>query len=144
MVLIRRWRCLLLLAAVGAVVILPGCSSSGSRASVEGTVSYDGEEVAQGGIAFIPEGDNGNQQRVNATGEIVDGNYRLDSRRGPYPGKYRVQIYWIKKTGNKVPGEQGHLKDETVQVLPPKYNDDSELKADVEPGANTLNFALAK
>jgi hypothetical protein len=144
MVLIRPWPRLLVAAAVGAFVLVPGCSSSGSRSSICGTVSYDGEEVDQGGIAFIPEGDASNQPRVRATTNIVDGNYQLDNRRGPYPGMYRVQIYWLKKTGKKVPGEMGHLKDESVQILPPKYNADSVLNAEVQPGANTLNFSLPK
>jgi len=144
MVLIRPWPRLLVVAAVGAFVLVPGCSSSSARSSVRGTVSYDGKDVDQGGIAFIPEGDDSNQPRVRATTDIVDGNYQLDSRRGPYPGIYRVQIYWLKKTGKKVPGEQGHLQDEAIQVLPPQYNADSVLIAEVQPGANTLDFSLPK
>lgn len=143
MILMRPWPWFPVVAAVATFVLVPGCSS-GPRSSVEGAVSYDGQEVDQGGIAFIPEGDESNQPRVRVTTEIVDGKYHLDSRRGPYPGKYRVQVYWLKKTGQKIPGERGHLKDETVQVLPPKYNDESELTAEVQSGANTLDFTLSK
>jgi hypothetical protein len=127
-----------------AYLAAPGCSSSHARSRVQGTVSYDGQDVDRGGIAFIPEGDEADQPRVRATTEIVDGKYQLDSQRGPYPGKYRVQIYWLKKTGKKVPGEKGHLMDETVQALPAKYNSSSQLTVDVQRGANTLDFALPK
>jgi hypothetical protein len=144
MILMRPWPWVPVVAAVAAFVLVPGCSSSGSRSSVDGAVSYDGQEVDQGGIAFIPEGGDSNQPRVRVTTEIVDGKYHLDSRRGPYPGKYRVEVYWFKKTGKRIPGERGHLKDETDQVLPPKYNDESELKVDVQSGANTLDFTLSK
>jgi hypothetical protein len=128
-----------LLAALAlALALLTGCGDSeNSRAVVQGSVTYDGQPVDQGGIAFIPLGNDAGSQRVRATGHIVDGRYELDRRHGPFPGKYRVMITWRKKTGK---GEQ------TVQALPPKYadTDKSELTRDVEPGSNTIDFDLKK
>jgi hypothetical protein len=129
-----------LLAFTGTVVLalIAGCNT-GPRCSVDGKVSYAGEAVDQGGIAFVPV-ENGGGQSV--TGQIHGGRFTLDSRSGPMPGKYRIEIYWRKRTGNKVPGESAHPKDEIVWVIPPKYNTESELVREVKAGHNTLDFEL--
>lgn len=129
-----------LLAFGGAVVLAfsAGCST-GTRSSVDGKVSYAGQSVDVGGIAFIPM-DNGGGQSV--TGHIVGGRYALDGHSGPMPGKYRIEITWRKKTGKKVPGEGEHPRDEIVMGIPPKYNSESELVREVNPGHNTLDFDL--
>jgi hypothetical protein len=130
------------LVAALALVALFGCSSSSERSSVHGAVRYDGEPVDDGGIAFLPEGGDGSAQ-IRATGEIRDGRYELDSTRGPTPGKYRVEIYWNKKTGRQLTSPSGlATKDETRQAIPAKYNERTELTVDVKPGRNTFDFDL--
>jgi hypothetical protein len=119
-----------------------GCDSGSARCAVEGEVTYDGQAVDQGGIVFLPEPDD--NTRFRATGFIKDGRYEFDDRKGPNPGKYRVQITWNKKTGRQVKAEGGVMKDETEQVLPAKYNTKSDLLVDVQPGRNNLPFKLAK
>ncbi len=132
----------LAVAAAVALALVAGCDT-GPRSAVEGTVTYDGQPVDVGGIAFIPIGSDA-EGRVRATGPIKDGHYELDSRKGPLPGNYRVEITWQKKTGKKVTIEFGHKKDETVQVIPDKYNTKSELTVEIKPGRNTLPFDLNK
>jgi len=130
-----------LLFLVVAAFALVGCSSDSDRSRVEGSVSYNGEPVDDGGIAFIPEG--GGESQVRTTGLIQDGRYDLPSRRGPYPGKYHVEIYWNKKTGRQIANRSGTaFKDETKQAIPPKYNTNTELKVEAKPGHNTLDFDL--
>jgi hypothetical protein len=135
--------CRLLFLAVVALALV-GCGSSASdRSRVHGAVSYDGEPVDDGGIAFLPEGGGASQAR--ATGVIEGGHYDLDSSRGPYPGKYKVEIYWNKKTGKKLHGPSGKSsKEERKQAIPDKYNEKSELRVEVKPGSNELNFHLKK
>jgi hypothetical protein len=136
--------CRLLFLAVVALA-LAGCggSSDSDRSHVYGDVSFGGEPVDDGGIAFIPEG--AGPAQVRATGEIRDGHYDLDSTRGPYPGKYKVEIYWNKKTGRKITSKSGNAsRDETKQAIPEKYNEKTELRADIKPGRNELNFPLKK
>jgi hypothetical protein len=130
---------LLLLAA--AALALVGCSSDSDRSRVQGSVSYNGEPVDDGGIAFVPEG--GGESQVRTTGLIQDGRYDLDSKRGPYPGKYRVEIYWNKKTGRQLANRtKTAFRDERTQAIPPKYNEKTELVRDVKSGRNTLDFDL--
>ena len=64
-------------------------------------------------------------------------------RFGPPPGKYRVEIVWYKKTGKQVVGsDPPNKEDETIQVIPEKYNKASELKVDLTSGSNTHDFPL--
>jgi hypothetical protein len=137
--------CRLLVVAVAALTLV-GCSSDSDRSHVQGTVRYNGEPVDDGGIAFVPEGEGASQEgasQVRATGEIRDGRYDLDSKRGPYPGKYRVEIYWNKKTGRQIANRsRTAFRDERKQVIPAKYNTNTELKVDVKPGRDTHDFDL--
>lgn len=130
---------LLLSVAVLALTGL-GCSSASDRSPVQGAVSYNGEPVDDGGIAFMPEGENASLFR--ATGEIRDGRYDLDSKRGPYPGKYRVEIYWNKKTGRQAKSSSGATRDERKQAIAVKYNERTELNVEITPGRNTHDFNL--
>jgi hypothetical protein len=126
-----------------AMLALAGCGADAGRAAVQGTVSYGGEPVDSGGIAFLPDG--GGDAQVQATGDILDGHYNLEGGHGPSPGKYRVQIYWQKKTGRKITSRSGTASREvTEQVIPANYNENSELTVDVQPGRNTFDFDLKK
>jgi hypothetical protein len=129
----RRWVFVALLVAAG-FVLLPGC---GAR-SATGTVSFDGTPVDGGVISFVPEG-----KAARANADIVGGKYTVAS--GTLTtGKNRVEILWNKKTGRKipVPGDPGTTTDETLQVIPEKFNKSSTLTADVKSGNNTIDFDL--
>jgi hypothetical protein len=124
--------------------MVAGCGPGTGRSPVRGNVNFEGQPVEQGGIVFLPEGSGENDQ-PRATGEIHNGHYDLDDHHGPRPGPYRVQITWQKKTGRQVPrGEEGRLIDEMEQVIPPRYNTESELIVEVKPGRNTFNFDQLK
>ena len=69
---------------------------------------------------------------------------RRFSVRAPTPGKYRVKIFWNKKTGKKISGGDGpNLVDQTTQVLSPRFNVKTELTVDISTANNkALNFDL--
>ena len=79
-------------------------------------------------------------------GAATDGGHNSGAERGTAPGKNRVEIYWNRKTGKKIPtpGDPGVQMDATKQLLPDKYNAKSELTADLTTGSNTVNFDLPK
>jgi len=134
----------LALAPALALVVLTGCNAGlTSRAPVQGRVTFDGQPVDNGAIAFLPLG-NGQDAQFRAGAPIVDGKYNVTADRGPSPGKYRVEIYWNKKTGKKISNDPPNTIDETKQVLPARYNTKSDLTVDVQPGRNTLDFNLTK
>jgi hypothetical protein len=130
----RRW-----FWAMGLLALL-GCGQGG-RVSVEGTVTLDGKPLKEGTVQFTPlAGTNGPTAGAN----IVDGKFVVPPQGGPFVGKFQVQITAAGKTGRKVPGPFGRgLMEEYKQVLPPRYNTASELKADVTAnGPNHFDFAL--
>jgi len=121
-----------------AVTALAGCGSSGTAAS--GDVTFDGQPVDDGGIVFVPDG-GADATQVGAS--IHDGKYAIDDGRGLRPGKYKVQITWMKKTGKKFQGADG-IEDEKLQVLPPRFNTETTQTAEVKRGKNTISFTLTK
>jgi hypothetical protein len=125
-----------------SLAALVGCGGGGTkRASVEGTVTYDGKPIDNGSITFVPDGGG---DRPKAGGSIKDGKYSIGAGEGgPVPGKYKVEITWDKSVGKKLdPDIQGGAN--TKQVLPDKFNKATTLTAEVKSGTNTIDFPLTK
>lgn len=115
--------------------LLAGCSDDG-LALVEGTVTVDGQPVVSGAITFVPA-DGG---APTAGGMITDGRYRV---RVP-PGVMKVSISVPKVVGKKkiYPTENSPEMPVTIEALPAKYNERTELQMEVKPGKNEKNFPL--
>jgi hypothetical protein len=129
------------LALAFTLPIMSGCGyGSSDHVPVQGSVTFDGQPVDNGTITFYPQ----DKGKAQVSTEIVGGKYKLESGKGPMPGKYRVEILWKKKTGRQVPtpGDETALMDETQQVLPPQYNTQSTLTAEIEAKSNTKDFPL--
>jgi len=127
------------------VVLAPivGCDSS--AVPVRGNVTLNGEPLADGEITFRPA--IGNEEGLPAQFEIVAGQYnssRSELVSGLVPGKYTVSITAQRKTGRKVPVEEGasELVDQYEQFLPPRYNDQTELSVDITGDSGSVDFAL--
>lgn len=135
---------------VGLVLLLLlatslGCRQAGpQRGEVAGQVTFEGEPLASGFIAFIPiEGTKG----PTTGGPISKGTYGLSGQEGPCLGKHRVEITATRTTGRQVKAGSGAddpdaLVDEVEMYIPPKYNSQSELTVSVAPGVNTFDFDL--
>ena len=92
-------------------------------------------------ITFTPIDPVGEQTSVG--GKVTNGAYELDSTRGPLPGKYRVEIYWSKKTGKQVPNaDGGGMQDEMIEGLPEKYNKKTELTTEITSWTSKADFDL--
>jgi hypothetical protein len=125
-----------------AGLLLAGCGRSGpQRYEVSGSVNFAGEKIAEGAIAFTPIGDT---KGPKVGGNIQQGQYRIDRSGGPVAGRHRVEITAMGKTGRKVPNMVGQMIDQVVNILPPKYSDEtSELTVEIQPhGKNVCNFDL--
>jgi hypothetical protein len=127
-----------------ALAMLPmltlfGCGGPNNRAAISGTVRLNGQPLANGSISFVPaEGNVG----PSSGGIITDGKYAVSQARGVAVGKNRVGIRSMVKTGRKINIGRGSLEDEWQQVVPAKYNEQSELVHDVPPGSMRLDFDL--
>lgn len=141
-------------AAALAVAIVGSFSTAGcgegpadglDRKSVSGKVTLDGQPLAKGAIAFDPA--DGSPGATPAGGVIVDGYYSIDSVSGPTPGKYRVSIRSAAEgavlSPGMAPGAPPKAKKGAADAIPPKYNLNSELTAQIDAsGSNTADFAL--
>lgn len=133
--------CVLSAAFIAFAIVLTGCGGS-DRIPLQGEVSFDGTPVEQGYVQFTPiAGTTG----PTSGADIKDGAYQVDSVRGLMKGNYRVEIQAWKRSGkvsiDPVTGEKfegGNL----VQLLPEKYNKQSELTLEIEPGKRTFDFHL--
>jgi len=137
--MIRAW----LLSAV-LLCGLWGCGPAApyegaKRVPLTGRVTFAGDPVDGGSISFIPESDS---LRV-AGGPIVQGQYSVNGNQGANIGKYKVQIHWSKPTGKKhYDSDTMEMVSEFKEIIPAKYNSQTELSADVIDAANEFNFDL--
>lgn len=121
--------------AVGAFVIplllVAGCGDKGPlRHKVTGTVSLDGQPVETGQVLFIPADGQGPSDAC----PIVAGKFEGEVA----PGSKRVEITASKQVPPKEPGGMP----DSISLIPPKYNSQSTLTAEIKDGQEPLTFDL--
>jgi hypothetical protein len=116
-------------------LMIPGCGAP-TVGDVSGNVTVDGEPAKSGSIAFFAV----DGMSSTAGGAITDGQYAV---RVP-PGECRIEIRVSKVVGEKklYDAPDSPVQPILAEVLPPKYNDDSELTFDVKPGKQKHDFNL--
>ena len=124
-----------------AGALIAGCGGSGpQRHEVSGSVTFAGEKIPEGSIAFVPiEGTKGPKVGAN----IQQGRYHIDRSGGPLAGRHRVEIVSVRKTGRQLKVGQ-EIIDEMMNFIPAKYSGEtSELVVDIQPGGkNVFDFDL--
>lgn len=135
-------RVLMSLMVCATLVVLVGGCGSGSgpeRASVEGTVTFNGEPIETGSIQFVPvEGVVG--KAVSAP--ITNGEFSLSSSEGPAVGMNKVVIDATRKTGKQKKNIMGEMEDEIEHFIPARYNAQTELQVEITSGSNEESFEL--
>jgi hypothetical protein len=134
-----RWCSGLFFAA--AVLIVAGCGpSEPKRYSVSGTVKYKNEPVKFGTISFRSE-----DGQSTGAAQVTDGKYEIPAAKGLIPGTYKVSISYPdpkapkpKDTDDGLPGEVVDTRD----LLPAKYNRETELTAEIKAESNQIDFDL--
>ena len=131
-------------------VSLCSCSGRGSSQALEGTVTLDGQPLAAGGIDFIPLP---GTQGPTAGGQIVEGSFHIVPKGNTMAGTFRVMINASRKSGKQIfdptasamdPEAMNGMVDEYEQYIPARYNEQSELTAEVTAdGQETFEFALS-
>jgi len=130
--------------AVFAAAAVGGCGSSDGlpREPISGTVTLDGQPLDGGMITFTPT----QAAEPVVTALIKDGAYSLPRSEGPVPGPHRVQVWAKKPTGKKIPDPDNReeIIDEMRSIVPPRYNLNSELSAEVKAGdSNSFEFTMS-
>lgn len=113
------------------LLTLTGCGPSTHL--VSGTVTFDGQPIPEGHIAFVPE-----ESGPSAGGPITNGNYSVTVP----DGKMKVQIT-ASKMQQLPAGETGRYgkKEETRAYIPSKYNSNTELTLEIT-GSTSRDFDL--
>lgn len=123
------------LALLGMFVV--GCESEGHKAFVSGEVRVDGLPPEKGSISFIPV-----DGKSPTTGtEILAGKYEA-----PCPvGKSKVEIRIPRKIGSRklYDTPDSPIQDTFEEVLPAKFNTQTELIFSAEVGNNKKDWDLS-
>ncbi|WP_240907129.1 hypothetical protein [Paludisphaera rhizosphaerae] len=137
-------------AAVLAACGLAGCGGEAGdglpREAVSGGVTVDGKPLKSGIALFLPVDPN-NPTQGNFT--VIDGKYNIAKEQGLIPGKYSVKISSSvgeekKESESLNGGAPGMPPSIPKDAIPPMYNSDTKLAAEVKAGIpNDFQFALS-
>lgn len=119
-----------------SLAVFAGCGPGDPTVPVKGEVTLDGQPLAEGAIQFIPV----DQQSQTAGGTIQAGRFEF---RSP-PGKMKVEITAPKVVGKRKAYDtpDSPMVDVVKELLPAKYNVNSELTVDVERNKERYDFPL--
>ena len=125
-----------LLGAFLLATALAGCSSKPAGGTVKGMVTLDGQPLPAGQILFIAV----DQSTPSAEGTITSGQFETLVP----PGEKRVEIRSPKVTGKRKAYNtpDSPTVDTVVELLPAKYNVNSELKLTVDGSEQEQKFDL--
>ena len=123
-------------------ILASGCSKSSSRLGIEGEVTFDGAPLPSGKINFMPLP---GTSSPTAGATITNGEFKVNSAKGVRPGPFRVEIKAVRPTGKKSTDDlTGETVDQQAQYIPAKYNENSELVAEIKANENNrLKFTLS-
>ena len=124
--------------SVCCVLILCGCGNPEPKSqTLTGSVILGGKPLEKGSINFIPK----DGKAVTVGAKIVDGSYKALV---PF-GDMRVEIRAPKVTGQRstYEGDPNSPKvDIVTELIPDRYNTNSELSFTVDAKSNSADFAL--
>ncbi len=117
--------------------LLVGCGGDGLT-PITGTVTLDGQPVEDGRIAFTPKG---GSEGTMAGGSIKNGKYEARVSLGKMGVAIRAQKMVPIKNPDAHQKESG-ITERPESIIPAKYNDRSELTADIVEGKSEYDFSL--
>ncbi len=115
--------------------LFSGCGGDGMTA-IRGNVLFDGKPVERGVIRFLAA----DGKTPTASAAIADGVYAAQI----VPGEKHVQIRAFRVVGRRHHRDDpnGPLEDTLQQILPARYNTQSTLICNVQPGQREYDFTL--
>ena len=119
-----------------ASVVLVGCSESSTHGTVNGTVTLDDQPLGEGAVRFVPV--DGASQTASAM--VTDGKFTATV---PI-GRMRVEFSAPKVVGRHRMYDTPNSPevDDVIELLPPRYNVQSEVTLDVQAGRQDVPFEL--
>jgi hypothetical protein len=121
----------LLMASIG----LLGCSNSPPTGDAHANINLDGKPLLKGSMRFFPL----DGKSPTSGGKVQDGKLFVP---GVSVGKHRIEIEaLIVKPGTPATASVDEV--ETVQLIPARYNTNSELTWEIVGGLNEKAFELS-
>jgi hypothetical protein len=129
----RQWSGIAALVG-GLALVVAGCGPAMS--TVSGNVTVDGKPLEKGAISYVPADNQGSPVTVDVAG----GKYELQI----LAGKKMVQISapFLKEKKKRYEGPDAPYDEFFDESLPAKYNSETTLTFDVQPGKNTKDWAV--
>ncbi|MEX0643487.1 MAG: hypothetical protein WD468_12340 [Pirellulales bacterium] len=128
-----------------------GCGKQGhERAVIYGTVLFNGQPMPTGTIRFVPSGDT---KTPPGAGQIINGQYRVETRGGVPVGTHKIEIEAFRplSPASAAAAEMARMKaahphlefpPTREQYIPARYNDKTELKLEIQSGSGTVEHNL--
>lgn len=116
---------------------MTGCAGGGNVAPVTGTVTMDGEPLANATVTFMPQDEGGSSYGLTDTAGAYTLTYGREQE-GAEIGEHKVMIT-TETSGDPDADPPIAASPETV---PAEYNSATTLTATVEPGGSTIDFDL--
>lgn len=110
------------------LVLISGCSRGKPVGDVQGTVTVNGQPLAEGSIRFIPV----NGDTAATGGLIKDGAFRVEVPVAKQRVEFSANVIDREKTPPNATADQIVMK----KLVPDRYNARSELTLDVVSGVN--------
>jgi hypothetical protein len=132
-----------LLLALAAMVLILGCGQQGiSGSNVSGHVTVNDSPLPDGVVMFVPQSPAPGLRTVSA--KVTSGEFSISPDNLLMPGSYRVLVTAEKKTGRRIPLGEGssEMIDELVDYIPPEYNTQTTLTAEIKGDTSDLSFPL--
>ncbi|QDU56675.1 hypothetical protein [Aeoliella mucimassa] len=122
-----------------AMLLVVGCKSESSGLAVTGSVTLGSDPLPVGTIFLHPL-----QAGKGVVADIVEGRFEIAASEGLQIGEYRVEIYSEKATGRQIPNPDApdQMMEETKQIIPRRYNTESELTAKITDNTSELDYEL--
>ena len=119
-----------------SAVLAAGCNQGPPMGEVTGNVIVNGTPAKTGSISFFPL----DGKSLTAGTEIIDGKYTAQVP----VGKVKIEVRVSKIVGQRklYPTPNSPVANVYKEVLPPKFNDQSELEMDVTKGTNEKDFDI--
>jgi hypothetical protein len=126
----------LVVALAAGVATAPGCSSGAASSQISGTVTLDGAPLKTGQIRFVPV----DGQTPTAGAVITDGKYSTKLA----PGEKTVEISSPREAPARPMYSDAPPPPAAAggELVPARYNANTELKIEIKGGDNTKDFAL--
>lgn len=118
-----------------SLLLQVGCADP-NTARIVGSVLVDGQPVARGTIAFIAA--DGTGDSVSAV--INNGRYEVSTTNGAKIIQITVPRIVSQRRAFNDPSAP--MLDVTEETIPEKYNSNSVLKMDAQPGSNTKDWSI--